>query len=516
MTTTLTTTTASSARATVRDWGALAVLMLPVLLVSIDGTVLGFALPSIAATLGPTAAQQLWIIDVYPLVLAGLLVSMGSLGDRWGRRRLLLLGATGFAAMSVVAAYAPTSAALIAARAGLGFFGAMLMPSTLSLLRNIFTDSQQRRLAIAVWASCFAGGAALGPIVGGFLLEHYWWGSVFLMAVPVLIPLLILAPIFVPESRDPNPGRIDPVSIVLSLLALTPIVYAVKTLAKGGDLAVVAGALAVGVTATALFLRRQLQRPDPMLDVRLFADRRFSGAVAVNLLSVFSLVGFMFFVSQHLQLVVGMSPMDAGWALVPGLITMMVAGLYVVRVVRWVAPSTVVVGGMLVAAAAYAVVTAFASPESTLAVLVAFAMLGVGIGAAETLSNDLIVSSVPAEKAGAASAVSETAYELGSVLGTAVLGSILAGAYAVKLALPAGLSGAQAEAASETLAGAHHIATELPAESADALIRAAGQAFDAGVSVTSAIGVVLMLSAAWIAHRTLRAPSSSASTTAAQ
>lgn len=367
-----------------------------------------------------------------------------------------------------------------------------------------------------MWASCFAGGAALGPIVGGFLLEHYWWGSVFLMAVPVLIPLLILAPIFVPESRDPNPGRIDPVSIVLSLLALTPIVYAVKTLAKGGDPAVVAGALAVGVTATVLFLRRQLQRPDPMLDVRLFADRRFSGAVAVNLLSVFSLVGFMFFVSQHLQLVVGMSPMDAGWALVPGLITMMVAGLYVVRVVRWVAPSTVVVGGMLVAAAAYAVVTAFASPESTLAVLVAFAMLGVGIGAAETLSNDLIVSSVPAEKAGAASAVSETAYELGSVLGTAVLGSILAGAYAAKLALPAGLSGAQAEAASETLAGAHHIATELPAESADALIRAAGQAFDAGVSVTSAIGVVLMLSAAWIAHRTLRAPASSASTTAAQ
>lgn len=516
MTTTLTTTTASSARATVRDWGALAVLMLPVLLVSIDGTVLGFALPSIAATLGPTAAQQLWIIDVYPLVLAGLLVSMGSLGDRLGRRRLLLLGATGFAAMSVVAAYAPTAAALIAARAGLGFFGAMLMPSTLSLLRNIFTDPQQRRLAIAVWASCFAAGAALGPIVGGFLLEHFWWGSVFLMAVPVLIPLLVLAPVFVPESRDPNPGRIDPVSIVLSLLALTPIVYAVKTLAKGGDLVVVAAALAIGVTATGLFLRRQLRRPDPMLDVRLFADRRFSGAVAVNLLSVFSLVGFMFFVSQHLQLVVGMSPMDAGWALVPGLITMMVAGLYVVRVVRWIAPSTVVVGGMLVSAAAYAVVMAFASPDSTLAVLIAFAMLGVGIGAAETLSNDLIVSSVPAEKAGAASAVSETAYELGSVLGTAVLGSILAGAYAAQLVLPAGLTGEQAADAGETLAGAHHVATQLPAEAADALVRAAGHAFDAGVSVTSAIGVVLMLAAAWIAHRTLRAPSSSVATTVEQ
>ncbi|KXO99504.1 MFS transporter [Tsukamurella pseudospumae] len=503
-------------RATVRDWGALAVLMLPVLLVSIDGTVLGFALPSIAATLGPTAAQQLWIIDVYPLVLAGLLVSMGSLGDRFGRRRLLLLGATGFAAMSVVAAYSPTAVALIAARAGLGFFGAMLMPSTLSLLRNIFADPQQRRLAIAVWASFFAAGAALGPIVGGFLLEHFWWGSVFLMAVPVLIPLLVLAPIFVPESRDPNPGRIDPVSIALSLLALTPIVYAVKSLAKGGDVLSVVLPLAVGVVATALFIRRQLHRPDPMLDVRLFTNRRFSGAVAVNLLSVFSLVGFMFFVSQHLQLVVGMSPMDAGWALVPGLITMMVAGLYVVRAVRWIAPSTVVVWGMLASAAAYAVVAAFASPESTLAVLIAFAMLGVGIGAAETLSNDMIVSSVPAEKAGAASAVSETAYELGSVLGTAVLGSILAGAYAANLVLPAGVTGAQADTAAETLAGAHHTAAQLPADTAAALIDSAGHAFDAGVTVTSAIGVGLMLVAAWIAHRTLREPSSSAERTAAQ
>ncbi len=512
MTTTLATT--ASPRASVRDWGALAVLMLPVLLVSIDGTVLGFALPAIAATLGPTAAQQLWIVDVYPLVLAGLLVSMGGLGDRIGRRRLLLLGATGFAAMSVAAAYAPTAGALIAARACLGFFGAMLMPSTLSLLRNIFADPQQRRLAIAVWASCFAAGAALGPIVGGFLLEHLWWGSVFLMAVPVLIPLLVLAPVFVPESRDPRPGRIDPVSIVLSLLALTPIVYAVKTLAKGGDLVQVVITLAVGATATGLFLHRQLHRDDPMLDVRLFADRRFSGAVAVNLLSVFSLVGFMFFVSQHLQLVVGMSPMNAGWALVPGMITMMVAGLYVVRLVRWVAPSTVVLAGMGVSAAAYAVVAAFASPESTLAVLIAFAMLGVGIGAAETLSNDMIVSSVPAEKAGAASAVSETAYELGSVLGTAVLGSILAGAYAAGLVLPAGLTADQAVAATETLAGAHHVATQLPAETAGALVRAAGQAFDAGVTVTSAIGVVLMLAAAFIARRTLRAPSSSAAVTA--
>ncbi|CAM3946631.1 MFS transporter [Tsukamurella strandjordii] len=509
MTTLTTPTSTATPRATMRDWCALAVLMLPVLLVSVDGTVLGFALPSIAATLGPTAAQQLWIIDVYPLVLAGLLVSMGSLGDRFGRRRLLLIGATGFAAMSVVAAYSPTAGALIAARAGLGFFGAMLMPSTLSLLRNIFVDANQRRLAIAVWASCFAAGAALGPIVGGLLLEYFWWGSVFLLAVPVLIPLLALAPVFIPESRDPAPGRIDPVSIVLSLLALTPIVYAVKSLAKGGDLVNTLVPALIGVIATVAFVRRQLRRPNPMLDMRLFRNRQFSGSVAVNLLAVFSLIGFMFFISQHLQLVIGQSPMQAAIALLPGMLATMVAGLVVVRVVRHIAPAVVVAGGLTLAAVAYVLIALFASPDSVTVILGAFALLGMGVGATETISNDLIVSSVPAEKAGAASAVSETAYEMGTVLGTAVLGSILAGAYTANLALPAGMDAAQAAAASETLAGAHHVAGQLPADIGSALIGAADQAFETGVVITSSIGAVLMLAAAAIAWYTLRAPASS-------
>ena len=243
-----------SAKAGPREWAALAVLMLPVLLVSVDNTVLAFALPEISSALQPTGAQQLWIIDIYPLVLAGLLVAMGSLGDRIGRRRLLLIGSTGFAAVSVAAAYAPSAELLIVARGALGFFGAMLMPSTLSLLRNIFLDGDQRRFAIAIWASCFAAGAALGPIVGGFLLEHAWWGSVFLLAVPVLIPLLVLAPMFVPESKDPNPGRVDVVSIGLSMLALAPLVYAIKRLAGDGmGLAALVPA-AVGVLALVLFV----------------------------------------------------------------------------------------------------------------------------------------------------------------------------------------------------------------------------------------------------------------------
>ncbi|MFD4292004.1 MFS transporter [Rhodococcus sp. NPDC058505] len=487
-----------------RGWIALAVLMLPVLLVSVDNTVLSFALPSISTSLGPTGAQQLWIIDIYPMVLAGLLVAMGSMGDRFGRRRLLLIGATGFAAVSVFAAYAPTPEMLIASRAILGFFGAMLMPSTLSLIRNIFHDPAQRRLAIAIWASCFAAGAALGPIVGGFLLEHFWWGSVFLLAVPVLIPLLVLAPIFVPESKDPNPGPVDPISIGLSLLALAPIVYAIKNLAHGGDLTATLVPAAVGLVATLGFVRRQLRRAQPMLDMRLFTSATFSGAVAVNLLSVFSLVGFMYFVSQHLQLVLGRSPMQAGVALLPGLAVMVVAGLAVVPLVRRVRPWLVVVVALLFSSLGYLTVLLFVSPTAVAPVLIAFALLGAGIGAAETISNDLIVAGAPAEKAGAASAVSETAYEIGAVLGTAVLGSILMASYRSHLTLPAGLDEQAAARAAETLGGAHGVAADLPAGQGSALLESAHAAFDAGVVVTSAIGVVTMVVAAGLAYLTLR------------
>ena len=487
-----------------RGWIALAVLMLPVLLVSVDNTVLAFALPSISSSMGPTGAQQLWIVDIYPLVLAGLLVSMGSMGDRFGRRRLLLIGATGFAAVSVLAAYAPTPEALIAARAVLGFFGAMIMPPTLSLIRNIFLEPNQRRLAIAVWAACFAAGGALGPIVGGFLLEHFWWGSVFLLAVVVLIPLLILAPIFVPESKDPNPGPVDPTSILLSLVALAPIVYAVKNLAHGGPLGQTVIPAAVGVVASILFVRRQLQRDIPMLDVRLFRLPTFSGAVAVNLLSVFSLVGFLFFTSQHLQLVVGLSPMQAGVALLPGLALTVAVGLAVVPLVRHVKPWIVVVIALSMSSLGYLTVLAFVSPTSTTAIVVAFALLGAGIGAAETISNDMIVSSVAPEKAGAASAVSETAYELGAVLGTAVLGSILMAAYRAHLTVPAGVDDAAASLAAETLGGAHHVATGLPAAEGSALLDSAHAAFDTGVVFTSGIGAVLMVVSAGVAYATLR------------
>ncbi|KZE94563.1 Antiseptic resistance protein [Agromyces sp. NDB4Y10] len=497
-------------RASRRQWLALAVLMLPVLLVSVDNTVLSFALPAIARDLGPTGAQQLWIIDAYPLVLAALLVAMGSAGDRFGRRRMLLIGSVGFALVSIAAAFAPTAEALIVARAALGFFGAMLMPSTLSLLRTVFADREQRRLAIAIWASGFAAGSALGPIVGGVLLEHFHWGSVFLLAVPVLVPLVVLVPLLIPESRDPAPGPIDVPSILLSFAAMGAVVYGIKHVATEGIDVVGVAAVLAGAALAIWFVRRQLRAATPMLDMRLFRQGSFGGGVLVNLLSVIALVGFLFFVSQHLQLIAGLSPVQAGLALTPGLVAMIAAGLSVVPIARRVHPRVLVPSAVALSAAGYLVI-ALTAGDGVAGVAIAFVLLGIGIGVAETVSNELILSSAPPAKAGAASAVSETAYELGAVLGTAVLGSILAAWYRTAIELPAELTAGQADAARETLAGAMALAETLPASVGAELAASAATAFGGGVTVTAFIGMLLMVAAGVVAATTLNEPRGAAS-----
>lgn len=495
-------------RAGARAWLSLVVLMLPVLLISVDNTVLTFALPEIAASISPTGAQQLWIIDAYPLVLAGLLVTMGTLGDRFGRRRMLLLGATGFAAVSALAAFAPTAPLLIAARVLLGFFGAMLMPSTLSLLRSIFLNRDQRRLAIAVWATAFSAGSALGPVVGGVLLEHFWWGSVFLIAVPVLVPLLIAAPLLVPESRDPAPGGIDLLSILLSLVTMVPIVYAIKSFAIDGVSVAAVLLTLLGIVAGVLFVRRQLRAQSPMLDMALFRRGTFSGAILVNLLSVVALVGFMYFVPQHLQLVIGLTPLMSALALGPAMIAIIAAGLTVVPIARRVPPHVLIPSALASTALGYLLVAAVAPGQTIAPLLAASALLGIGIGAAETISNELILSSAPASKAGAASAVSETAYELGAVLGTAVLGGILTAIYRAALVIPDGVPAEVGDAARETLAGAHAAVSELGEPLGSVLWEAAASAFESGVVVTSIIGAVLVAAAGIIAAVSLRAPRS--------
>lgn len=487
-----------------RRWAALAVLMLPVLLISIDNTVLSFALPAISSDLAPSGTQLLWVNDIYPLILSGLLIPAGSLSDRYGRRTMLMLGGLGFTILSVVAGFATSIEWLIAARAGMAIFGAMLMPATLSIIRNIFTNPNERRRAIAIWSAGFASGAALGPIVGGFLLEHFHWGSVFFMSVPILLPLLLLGTWLIPNSKDPNPGPIDPVSIVLIMSTMTPFIYAIKHFAHDGlDLLTVV-LLALAITCGVLFTRRQLARTNPMLDVRLFSNTKFSTAILANLISLFSMTGFFYFASQHLQLVSGLSPMQAAFTLVPGTVMSIISGLVVVNLVKRFKPWLIIVAAMLLNAAAYALVLATAQSGSDLTILLAFTMLATGVGFAETLTNDIILSSVPANKAGAASAISETAYETGSVLGTAVLGSILNAAYAAHLVIPEGLSEQQAETASETLGGASQVAQQVGGETGAALLSSAQHAFDSGVVYTCAIALVLMLAVAVLVSRNLR------------
>ncbi|UVJ40386.1 MFS transporter [Arthrobacter sp. CJ23] len=503
-TTTLHSPTTSTPSAPWRDWAALALLMVPVLLVAVDNTALTFALPEIARSLDVGGMQLLWIVDAYPLVLAALLVSMGNLGDRIGRRRLLLIGSTGFAVMSAVTAFAPSAEWLIAGRAALGIFGAMLMPSTLSLIRNIFADPNRRRLAIAIWAAGFSGGAALGPIFGGWLVEHFWWGAVFLVAAFLLLPLLALGTFLIPESRDANPGRVDVTSIVLSMLAMAPTVYGIKEFASHGMAPHAAAFVTLGLFMGVLFVRRQRRLDSPMLDVRLFGNRVFSTAIAANILSLFSMTGFFYFFAQHLQLVDGQSPMQAGIAMVPALLATVVAGLLVVPLVRKIRPGLVVAGGLALSAAGYAVAALGDHGQGPVFLLSALLLIALGVGSAETISNDMILGAVPADKAGAASAISETGYELGSLLGTAVLGSILTASYQHNLLLPEGLSEAGAGQAGETLAGAVETAAALPAPLAEALTAAARAAFESGVHVTAAIGLVLMAGAAVLAAVVLR------------
>lgn len=487
------TTQTPHVRAGRREWLGLAVLMIPVLLISIDNTVLGFALPAISTGLHPTGTQLLWIVDIYALMLAGLLVAMGSIGDRFGRRLLLVIGATGFGLASLLAAFSTSAEMLIVARALLGVFGATLMPSTLSLIRNIFLDPRDRRIAIATWAALFGGGAALGPVVGGVLLEHFHWSSIFFINLPLIALFIPAALLLLPESRDPNPGRIDPLSIVLSMLTLTPLVFAIKHGMSDGLDWLFAAAVLVSVISGTLFVRRQLAADNPMLDVRLFANAVFTSAVTANLLSLMGLAGFLYFGTQVLQLVLGLSPVTAALALVPGLIMSITAGYLAVPLVVRIQPRIVVPAALALNAMGLGFV-AFTPEPSVAGMVISFIVLGAGIGTAEVITNDLILTAVPADKAGAASAISETAYEFGSVMGTAVLGGLTTMVFGRQLA--ASLGEEAKDPAFETLGSALEHAGELGghlgAELTDTVIRA----FDLGVQWAAGGAAIVVLAAA--------------------
>ncbi|ANI37763.1 MFS transporter [Mycolicibacterium vaccae] len=493
-----------------RRWLALGVLTLAVLLIGIDGTVLALATPFISVDLGTTATEILWIGDIYSFVLAALLVTMGSLGDRVGHRKLLLCGATAFAAISALTAYSTSPEMLIGTRALLGMAGATLAPATLALIRGLFPDQRERSIAVGIWASAFSAGAALGPVVGGVLLEHFWWGSVFLINVPVMVVLLVAGVLLLPEHRNPDPGPWDLPSVALSMVGMLGVVYALKEgfagISHGIGVDVVIAALA-GAAALTLFVRRQLRLPAPLIDVRLFANPRFSGVVGANLLSVLGLSGLVFFLSQYFQLVHGYGPLKAGLAELPAAVTATVFGVLAGVAVRHFSHRSVLTAGLALVGVAMAALTTsllvFTPITPYLPLGITLFVVGVGLGLAFTVASDVILASVPRERAGAAAAVSETAYELGAALGIAMLGSIITAVYRTLILAPQ-LPAVVADQARDSLPGAIRAADALPPDQQGALLDAARTSFTHGLATASAVGAVLLLTASFAVWWLLR------------
>ncbi|MFE0426703.1 MFS transporter, partial [Streptomyces sp. NPDC058953] len=347
-------TTAPPAGGVRRPWLGLAVLLLPVTLMTADLGVLWLATPFLAADLRPTGTELLWITDIYGFLTAGTLVVMGTLGDRVGRRRLLLYGSAGFVAASLLAAYATGPLMLIVARALLGVAGAAVLPSTLALISHMFTDARQRATAVALWVTALSAGLAAGPVVGGVLLDHWWWGSVFLIGVPVMLPVLLLARVLLPEYRDPGAGRLDLASVALFLLAVLPLIYAVKTAAAHGPGAGTAVSLAAGAALSVAFVRRQNRLAHPLLDLRLFRDRAFTGALLALLLGMTALNGVEYLVPQYLQSVADKSPLEAGLWLLPGAAGLVIGSQLTPLLIRRIRPAVVIVAGLAVAIGGYA------------------------------------------------------------------------------------------------------------------------------------------------------------------
>jgi len=470
-----------------------------------DVTVLHLAVPTLTADLKPSPSQLLWIVDIYGFLLAGSLVTMGTLGDRIGRRQLLLIGAAAFAAASMFAAFSTSAGMLIAARALLGLAGAALAPSTLSLVRSMFHDPQQRTQAIAIWGASFATGSALGPLVGGLLLERFWWGAVFLVPVPVMALLLLLGPKLLPEFRDPNAGRLDLASAALSLAAVLAVIYGLKLVAQDGLGWIPAVSIVAGLLLGAVFVRRQQHLADPLIDLRLFRTPAFSAALTVYLLNAVVMFASSFFSAQYLQLVLGLSPLQAGLWTLPGAVSIIAGTMLAPALVRRVRPTTVMVAGLLVCAAGFGVLTLVGAGGLPVLV-VGFVLTALGAGPLVTLVPDTIVGAAPPERAGSAASILSTSAEFGGAVGIAVLGSVGLAVYRINLGdtLPAALSPAQEHAATNTLADATSTSTQLAQPVSDELFHAAAAAFTDSLQTVSAAAAAVTLLLALIGAALLR------------
>lgn len=492
-----TTERAAASRASMRDWAGLAVLALPCILYSMDLTVLNLAVPKLTADLGPSAVELLWIVDIYGFVLAAALLPMGVLGDRIGRRLLLMVGAAAFGLASIAAAFSSSVWMLVAARALLGLAAATLAPSTLSLVTTMFRDPAQRTFAIGVWIASFSSGAAIGPVLGGLVLEYYWWGAVFLLNVPVMLLLLAVGPWLLPEAREADAPLPDFASAALAVLAVLATVYGIKLFAHSGLSIEVGIAVVAGLLIGAVFVRRQHRLEAPLIDLALFQRPAFSAAIAVNIFGFFVAFGSFLLIAQYLQLALGLSPLKAGLWSAPSGIAFVAGALLTPQMTRIVAPPRLVALALTVAAAGFLMLGVGDGPGHA-QVIAGYVVFSFGLAPVFTLTTDLIVSAAPPEQAGSAAGIAETSTELGGALGIALLGSLASTLYRLDLErnVAGAVAGDIAEAAGEALGRVPSLAEALPAEQGAALLDAARQAFGSGFQVAALACAVIALTTA--------------------
>lgn len=493
-------------RATRREWVGLAVLALPCLLLSLDVSVLYLALPHLSADLRPSATQTVWILDIYGFMIAGFLVTMGTLGDRIGRRKLLMFGGGAFGGASVLAAYATSAEMLILSRAVLGIAGATLMPSTLALISNMFHDARQRGTAIAVWMSSFMLGIAIGPLVGGVLLEAFWWGSAFLLGVPVMVLLLVTAPFLLPEFRDERAGRLDLISVGMFLATILPIVWGIKELAVAGAAVPSSVSLAFGLAWGWAFIRRQRRLDDPLIDLRLFGNRVFRAALGMMVLATITVAGVNLLVSQYLQLVEGLLALRAGLWMIPSAIALVVSTFAGTSLSHRIGPGNVIAIGAVIAVLGCLLLTQSATIGTLGIVVTGYALISFGLGPIGSLCTELVVGSASRERAGATSAMSETSAELGFALGVTLFGSIATAVYRGRLTdlTPRDLPVAEADAARESLTGATMAANGLPDQVGGALLDASRNAFMDGLTTVALLSSIVAMAMAVFAVVMLR------------
>ncbi|MFF0064520.1 MFS transporter [Streptomyces sp. NPDC005279] len=487
----------------VNRWVVLVVLCISLLLVALDATVLHVAVPSVTEELRPSGVELLWIVDAYPLVCASLLILFGTLGDRVGRRRVLMIGYGLFGAASAVAALATNPEVLIGARALLGVGGAMIMPATLSILRAVFPDRRERATAIGIWTAVAAVGAATGPVLGGFLVEHFWWGSVFLINIPLMALILPVGRWLLPESRGGTDGPWDVLGALMAAGGVLGSVLGVKRLGAGDTVLDVrtVGSLLLGAVLIALFVRRQKRREHPLIDMRMFARATFSTSVGCIVLAMLALVGLELIAVQYLQLVLGLSPLETGLRLLPLTFAAMAAGATGSHTLHRIGPRRMVGWGFVLTAAAVLLLILMGQHDRPWLLTTGFVLLGFGLQTTLFAAYESMLSEAPPDQAGGAAAIGETSYQLGAGMGIALLGSVMNAAYAPSLLGLAGVPGPARSAAANSLGEAYQVADRLGGASGEMVRTTARHSFVNGLHVALLVSAGLLLLGALAALR---------------